>query len=94
MIPFWGVMLIGFGFWFMSFMLQLTGHAIFEEFEAPMLPWHGFVAAPILEWCCFCYRIGMACNYKTWPVYLPDPKALWAYVDDIRQKARGFEKLL
>ena len=40
-----------------SLILQVIGHASFEEFQAPPAISHGFLAAPVLEWACFWLRI-------------------------------------
>ncbi len=42
-----------------SFALQLTGHAMFEIFQAPAIALHGFFAAPPLEWFALLARLGL-----------------------------------
>jgi hypothetical protein len=39
-----------------SFLAQLAGHAMYEDFKAPPALSHGFVAAPPLEWISFLLR--------------------------------------
>ena len=42
-----------------SFVAQLIGHALFEEFVAPPSLCHGFLAAPPLEYVCLLLRLGL-----------------------------------
>lgn len=49
---------IGLGVVLVSFVLQLIGHAVHEEFNAQPLLKHGFVSAPVLEYVSFVFRLG------------------------------------
>lgn len=60
----WQVLLIGLGIILASFTVQLYGHAKYEEFEAPPNLWHGFVAAPILEYASLLFRLGALTEMK------------------------------
>ena len=54
----WQVTLLGLGTVLASFTFQLVGHALHEDFSAPPLLFHGFVAAPLLEYMSLVFRIG------------------------------------
>ena len=54
----WEVVMLGVGLVLGSFMAQLAGHASSEAFIAPPHLFHGFVAAPILEWVGLAFRLG------------------------------------
>lgn len=60
----WQILLVGLGIVLTSFAVQLYGHAKYEEFEAPPNLWHGFVAAPILEYTSFLFRLGALTEMK------------------------------
>eukprot|EP00928_Gymnodinium_smaydae_P089765 TRINITY_DN73678_c0_g1_i1.p1 TRINITY_DN73678_c0_g1~~TRINITY_DN73678_c0_g1_i1.p1 ORF type:complete len:213 (+),score=35.09 TRINITY_DN73678_c0_g1_i1:67-705(+) len=58
------IALIGFGIVMGSFSVQLFGHARYEEFSAPPDLFHGFVAAPVLEYVSSLFHSGaMADKY-------------------------------
>jgi len=40
-----------------SLLLQVLGHVLYEEFQAPPANSHGFLAAPVLEWTCLWLRV-------------------------------------
>lgn len=52
----WAIGAIGGGVVLASFVCQLLGHALYEDFTASPNLIHGFLAAPILEFQCFLYR--------------------------------------
>jgi uncharacterized membrane protein YGL010W len=52
-IPVWGFVMIVFG----SIAMQLLGHWLFEDFQAPPDIVHGLIAAPVLEFSGFFYRL-------------------------------------
>lgn len=52
------VLALGFGLIIASFMCQLVGHARYEKYSAPPHLFHGFVAAPILEFVSLVFRLG------------------------------------
>ena len=61
----WYYAFVGLGVVLVSFVLQLVGHAIHEEFKAPPLLKHGFVSAPVLEYVSFLFRLGLCpARYK------------------------------
>ena len=60
----------------LSFSFQLIGHFYCEKFIAKPDLWHGFVAAPILEWVSFLFRVNL----------LPELADVWEEVTEIREK--------
>jgi len=54
----WEAALTGLWIVFGSFLAQLAGHALFEEFAAPPHLFHGFVAAPLLEFVSLLFTLG------------------------------------
>ena len=54
----WQILLVGVGAMLGSFICQLVGHARTERLIAKPHLFHGFVAAPALEWVSFLYRCG------------------------------------
>eukprot|EP00756_Hemistasia_phaeocysticola_P059026 Hpha_TRINITY_DN35725_c0_g1::TRINITY_DN35725_c0_g1_i1::g.139861::m.139861 len=55
----WHYALVGLGVILVSFILQLAGHAVHEDFKAPPLLKHGFVSAPVLEFMSLVFRLGL-----------------------------------
>lgn len=55
----WEVTCIGACVVLLSFMAQLAGHGLHEEFSAPPDLFHGFVAAPVLESISLQMRLGL-----------------------------------
>lgn len=55
----WEVPCVGVGLVLLSFIAQLVGHALHEEFSAPPDLFHGFVAAPVLESISLQMRLGL-----------------------------------
>lgn len=53
------VILVGLGIMLCSFAAQLLGHRYFERFAAPPHLFHGFVAAPLLEYSSLLFRLGL-----------------------------------
>lgn len=70
------MLLIGLAVILLSFCLQLIGHFSCELFIAKPDVWHGFVAAPILEWVSFLFRVNV----------LPEMLDVWDEVTRIRSK--------
>ena len=60
MLPPYALVLVSLGVVFVSFICLLVGHRMHEEFQAPPLFFHGFIAAPALEWITFLYRVGLS----------------------------------
>jgi hypothetical protein len=65
----WQILLVGVGAMLGSFICQLVGHARTELLIAKPHLFHGFVAAPALEWVSFLYRCGASrppCLNEVW----------------------------
>ena len=72
------IALIGLGIVLASFIFQLLGHAMFEEFMAPPSLMHGFIAAPVLEGMSLLFRLG----------FYPDlARTVYAKVEAVRARA-------
>jgi uncharacterized membrane protein YGL010W len=54
----WKKIMVDVGIILGSFMMQILGHCLFEEFHAPPDLIHGFVAAPLLEFVSLVFRLG------------------------------------
>ena len=67
---------IGFSIILGSFGVQLLGHWCFEYFNAKPDLWHGFVAAPVLEWISFLHRCGS----------MQELDPIWKEVLEIRER--------
>lgn len=76
----WEVALLGLSLVLGSFVLQLLGHWLFEEFNAKPSLLHGFVSAPILEGVVLLFRLGLC------PETASD---LWARAETLRAEARA-----
>jgi len=61
-----------------SFMAQIAGHVMCEDYQAPPSLMHGFVAAPILETVSLMLRLGLLSS---------DDQDVWKEVDEIRHRA-------
>ena len=74
----------GFAAAIISLLLQLAGHALWEEYQAPASPLHGLVTAPVLEWVSLWLRVtGDRCPGL--PSHL---KEIWQESAEIRRKTR------
>eukprot|EP01123_Difflugia_compressa_P004501 TRINITY_DN15931_c0_g1_i1.p1 TRINITY_DN15931_c0_g1~~TRINITY_DN15931_c0_g1_i1.p1 ORF type:complete len:137 (-),score=8.25 TRINITY_DN15931_c0_g1_i1:10-369(-) len=72
----WHLLLIYLGYVILIFGLQLIGHWLHEDFESPIFPWHGFVAAPPLEYMALLHRI-----------FRNKYEQVWKEVEDMRRQA-------
>ena len=54
----WKKILVDLGIVLGSFVMQILGHCMFEEFHSPPNLAHGFVAAPLLEFVSLVFRLG------------------------------------
>eukprot|EP00418_Pyrodinium_bahamense_P002207 CAMPEP_0179016230 /NCGR_PEP_ID=MMETSP0796-20121207/3206_1 /TAXON_ID=73915 /ORGANISM="Pyrodinium bahamense, Strain pbaha01" /LENGTH=109 /DNA_ID=CAMNT_0020711901 /DNA_START=492 /DNA_END=821 /DNA_ORIENTATION=+ len=59
MVERWSLVLAGFSVMLGSFLVQLVGHAAWEEFSAPINLVHGSVTAGNLEWLSALLRLGL-----------------------------------
>jgi uncharacterized membrane protein YGL010W len=76
----WEIALLGLGLVLGSFLLQLLGHWLFEEFNAKPSLLHGFVSAPILEGVVLLFRLGF------YPALASD---VFARAEALRAEARA-----
>ena len=54
----WKKILVDLGIVLGSFVMQILGHCMFEEFHSPPNLAHGFIAAPLLEFVSLVFRLG------------------------------------
>ena len=64
----------------LSFSFQLLGHFFFEKYQAEPSLFHGFISAPVLEWCSLLYRLANVLQIQSFGM-----KANWRNVESHRE---------
>ena len=78
----WQQILIGIGVSLTSLLMQLAGHFMWEDFQAPPAISHGLLMAPLLEWHSLFYRC--SCYGRQ-----SKQQKIWEEVDAARARSKG-----